>query len=259
VVGDLPDLTQEQRADFKRILTNITRSNPPPFVLHHGYSQGSDEVVHEIVRTLGGWQIHGHPGHDDRGPVPRSKGDLDVIHDSKPRAERNAEIADASRILVVIPPDREDGPEADQPGLWTTIHKARATGRTIFYLAQPGRRKKNRSRNETRTQEIGPADVGGRDPTWAKRQGKADRQDGTACRKYYQFLKKYELPECEFTLTMWASYKPPKKPANSKAPRKRSERAYPQVAYSSQAPLPDHINELLRQVNPPEAIRDSWR
>jgi hypothetical protein len=145
VVGHLPDLTQEQRADFKRILTNITRSNPPPFVLHHGYSQGSDEVVHEIVRALGGWQIHGHPGYDDHGPGPRSKGDLDVIHDSKPLAERNAEIADASRILVVIPPDREDGPETDQPGFWTTIHKARDAGRTIFHLAQPGRRKKNRS------------------------------------------------------------------------------------------------------------------
>ena len=48
--------------------------------------------------------------------------------------------------------------------------------------------------------------IAGKDIAWAARQGTNDRNAGTACRKYKNFLNIYKLPRSPFTLRMWNAY-----------------------------------------------------
>ena len=45
-----------------------------------------------------------------------------------------------------------------------------------------------------------------KDIAWAARQGANDRNAGTECRKYKNFLSIYKLPRSPFTLRMWNAY-----------------------------------------------------
>ena len=45
-----------------------------------------------------------------------------------------------------------------------------------------------------------------KDIAWAARQGTNDRNAGTGCRKYKNFLNIYKLPRSPFTLRMWNAY-----------------------------------------------------
>jgi hypothetical protein len=99
---------------------------------------------------------------------------------------------------------------------------------------------------------------------WARHKGVIDREAGKPCRKYKDFRMTYNLPESEFTLRMWLAYKPPKarKASNvgqvSKARKARKRGPGRPTSYEKEART-DRINALLRKINPPEAIRDSWR
>ena len=49
--------------------------------------------------------------------------------------------------------------------------------------------------------------IGKRDIMWAADQGASDRNAGTACPKYKNFLITHELPRSSFTLRMWDAYR----------------------------------------------------
>jgi hypothetical protein len=128
------------------------------------------------------------------------------VHESKPRAERNADIVNASRILVVIPPYPEADPRSSQSEIWMAIRMARAVGREIMYVPRPRRRQEPGSRKATQKQGSVIAH-GVKDVTWAARQGRIDRKAGTDCRKYKRFIGTYNLSESGLTLQMWTAYK----------------------------------------------------
>ena len=54
---------------------------------------------------------------------------------------------------------------------------------------------------------------------WAARQGTNDRNAGTACRKYKNFLSIYKLPRSPFTLRMWNVYLLARRATSKKAVR----------------------------------------
>jgi hypothetical protein len=70
-------------------------------------------VAHRIVRRWPVWRIEAHPD-TDGSPQPEDRliDDVDVVHRSKTRAQRDAEIARIAQILIVISPRAGDGPES---------------------------------------------------------------------------------------------------------------------------------------------------
>jgi hypothetical protein len=97
-----------------------------------------------------------------------------------------------------------------------------------------------------------------RDIPWARRRGAADRQAGTASRKYKAFVAKYNLPVSDVTLRLWNAYcSAASRPAKASKLGKRPEPSRPAV----QTPFERAFgtDTVLLKVNPPEAIRDAWR
>jgi hypothetical protein len=220
VIGCRPSLTPAQRGDLGRTLALIGLNHHGPITLHHGCGPGADEVAHQFVRKLGGWRIHGHPASDTvGGSTGHAKGimrDLDVAHKSKPCTERNADIVNASRILVVIPPYPENDKRSSRSATWTAIRMARAAHREIMYVPRPRSQQEPGTRRAAKKQGAVAA-AGEKDATWAARQGRTDRKAGTQRRKYKNFLSAYNLPESGLTLQMWAAYKQAKQLAPAKA------------------------------------------
>lgn len=113
-------LTSAQRGGLGRVLANLALNRDGRLVLHHGCGAGADEIAHHIVRKLGGWRIHGHPGASAANGLSRSvwrtMGDLDVVHKRKSDPERDADIVSASQILIAIPAYPEDDPRSRSRG-----------------------------------------------------------------------------------------------------------------------------------------------
>ena len=72
--------------------------------------------------------------------------------------------------------------------------------------AANGWRPKPDSRKAPRREGIVTDVIAAKDIAWAARQGTNDRNAGTGCRKYKNFLNIYKLPRSPFTLRMWNAY-----------------------------------------------------
>jgi hypothetical protein len=238
VIGSSLVLTPELRDKLERTLVLISRSSRGPLILHHGCGQGADTVTHQVVGKLGGWQIHGHPVSDAAGSSRNVRGivnDLDAVHGSKPRAERDAEIVNACRILIAMPPYSGSDPRSSGTGAQMMVQMARAAGREIFYVPQPGPARIPRDRKAppkrvtvtvATARKASPKKVTAtsamvtKDVAWAERQGKKDRPTKKWCGKYTRFLSVYSLPESELTSQMWTAYTKARKRTPTKVQQK---------------------------------------
>jgi len=82
------------------------------------------------------------------------------------------------------------------------------------------------------------ATVPQRDAAWAARQGTNDRDAGTECRKYSNFLSIYRLPRSPLTLRMWNAYLGAGQTALKNAPRPGGELERPVRAHPRPKPTP---------------------
>lgn len=77
----------------------------------------------------------------------------------------------------------------------------------VAYTPQSGRRQEQDHRKATRRERTVTAVIAEKDITWAAGQGANDRNAGTVCPKYKNFLGIYKLPRSPFTLRMWDAYR----------------------------------------------------
>ena len=175
VAGRRPSITLAQRGELGRVLAALGLHHDGRLVLHHGCSPGVDEVAHHIVRKLGGWRIHGHPGPEaakgSYESAQRTRRDLDVVHRSKPHPERDADIVNASHILVAVPDFPEDDPRSSQSETWMMIRMARAAGLEIIYVPRRRQARAEQAKG-VREQRTATFVSGAKDVNWAGRQGR---------------------------------------------------------------------------------------
>ena len=130
VISNGSSLTRAQRATVKRTFARIAFNNPGRVILHHGCGRGADEFAHRFARERGNWRIRGHPRkadhHQPHSPTILTR-ELDEIAGGKPRRERDADIVNASDIVVVVLP-------YTQPSVWTLLQAAARTGRTVICI-----------------------------------------------------------------------------------------------------------------------------
>ena len=299
VIGNLPVPTPVQRTKLAHALASIALGKSGRLVLHHGCGEGADEVAHQMVRLLGGWQIHGHPAQTDGGDSPhrrRTKSDmddLDVRHQMKPPVERDADIVEASAILIIAGPYDGDPIHAAKPGIGAANRAAGKAVREIFYLHPPAvQRKPSRQTDGAKRATARAAAAAGvkdvssparqgredrkavtptaraaatasvKDVNWAARQGREDRKTGTRCGSCKAFRKRYNLWESEKTDEMWSRYFRSSQPVPTNtqregpSPRKRTG---PSRSSALSEERLKRLQALQRKLNPPEAIRDAWR
>jgi hypothetical protein len=122
-----------QAAALARELRRIPIPRGGKLILHHGCAPGADIAAHETVRTIKGWEIHGHPATGStNGHPPAGIRQLHTVHRAKQRDQRDADIIRASVIVIFVEP----GP----PG--AKLLRASAAGsRTIIHVPIPARRK----------------------------------------------------------------------------------------------------------------------
>jgi hypothetical protein len=251
-------------------------------ILHHGCGRDGDEVAHQAVRALGGWRIHGHPASERadgevllRAGVMRG---LSRIHESKPSRERDADIVDASEILIVITGGRP------QPELDASVKRAEASSRTVIYLKGTANANKPPTRKPDSPPKRLSAAAGGKDVAWAVRQGRQDKIAGKRSQGYKRFRSSHDLQVSDTSLHLWHTYrnayqKQPQRaqvsPPASKLKQKsrwtsgltlddaavtgrnaarRYDRAEPRKSDLS----PENA-ALLKKLNQPETLVDSWR
>ncbi len=77
-----------------------------------------------------------------------------------------------------------------------------------------------------------------KDIAWATRQGTNDRNAGTACRKYKNFLGIYKLPSSPLTRQLWNAYLLARQPAPKKATRRGRKRKGPVQADPRRKSMP---------------------
>jgi hypothetical protein len=125
----------EQLAALASELRKISVPRGGKLVLHHGCASGADTAAHDIVRTIKGWEIHGHPASGSAsGPLPPGMGrQLHTVHMTKPREDRDADIARVASIVIFVEP----GP----PGA-KALRAAVAAGGKIINVGMPARKKK---------------------------------------------------------------------------------------------------------------------
>ena len=93
-------------------------------------------------------------------------------------------------------------------------------------------------RKATRRKRTVTAVTAEKDITWAAGQGASDRNAGTVCRKYKNFLSTYKLPRSPSTLRMWDAYRlaGQSTPQNTARPGSRRGPLTPPDAPQSQTP-----------------------
>ena len=140
VIGNVTVLTPVQRSKLAYALASIALGASGRLVLHHGCGEGADEIAHQMVRLLGGWQIHGHPAQAGSGSSHHGQRavtameDLDVGHGLKPPAERDADIVKASTVLIIAGPFQGDPIHAAKLGIGEANRAAEKAIKEIFYL-----------------------------------------------------------------------------------------------------------------------------
>lgn len=131
VISNGGTLTPNQRAPLSRALALIRFNNPGRLTIHHGCGQGADEIAHRFARKSSDWLIYGHPasrpatdpGHLQTGMLR----ELNHQAAGKPRDQRDADIVNASHIVVVVLPYH-------QPGIREKLAAASAAGRKVVYV-----------------------------------------------------------------------------------------------------------------------------
>jgi hypothetical protein len=149
VISNGSNLTRAQRATLKRTFIQIAFNNPGRVILHHGCGRGADEFAHRFARERGNWRIRGHPrkaDHHQSHSQTILTCELDEIAGGKPRRERDADIVDASDIVVVVLPYAQPSPgncsrQQRVPGAKSSTCPTRNPSRA----RKPGRRPPNSS------------------------------------------------------------------------------------------------------------------
>jgi hypothetical protein len=103
---------------------------------------------------------------------------------------------------------------------------------------QSGHRQEQDLPKATRTKGTVTAVIARRDITWAAGQGASDRNAGTVCPKYKNFLRTYKLPRSPSTLRMWNAYRlaGQSTPQNTARPGSRRSPLIPPDAQQRQTP-----------------------
>lgn len=298
LIGDLPAPTPVQRSKLAYALASIALGHSGQLVLHHGCGEGADEIAHPIVRILGGWQIHGHPAQADGDGSPHRRrtkspmADVDVRHPIKLPAERDADIAKASTILIVAGPYHGDPVRPAKGGSGAANRAAGTAVREIIYLQHVGVHRKpgsqaagtkhatapaaatagvkdvssairqGRENGAKRTTARAAATAEIRDVSSAIRQGRADRRAGSQCENYKSFLKRYHVYRSEKAWEMWTAYYRSSRRRSTSTQRESPSPRKPTRPSRSSAlgeARMARVQALQRKLNPPEAIRDAWR
>lgn len=91
------------------------------------------EAAHRAVRVLSGWRIHGHPVTEPTsGEILLREGivrGLSQIYDSKPAAQRDADIVDVAQILIVA------GGKS-QPDIGAALRRAQKARLSVIRLTE---------------------------------------------------------------------------------------------------------------------------
>jgi hypothetical protein len=209
----------------KRTFIQITFNNPGRVILHHGCGRGADEVAHRFARERGNWRIRGHPRKADHHQ-PHSQTiltrELDEIAGGKPGRERDADIVNASDIVVVVLP-------YTQPSVWELLQAATRTGREVIYIPSAEPQPSPETGKKTPEQLNFPANPAtpAEKIQWADLQGKADRAKGATCPDYRVFCAKFGIPGSALAQQMWSAYTRPTPTRNQRTPGqlRPSERA----------------------------------
>jgi hypothetical protein len=129
--GTRHGMTEVQRGEvmfltamFAGIAKRFTRAR-------HGMCIGADEEFHRIARSCG-YAIDGHPCNISR---LRADCHVDTLHPSKSPLVRNADIVDASTVMIAAP---YEATEQQRGGTWTTIRMARKAGRPLAIVLPSG-------------------------------------------------------------------------------------------------------------------------
>jgi hypothetical protein len=247
-------LTNDQRASLGRQLQLIAQKNDDHLlILHHGCGYDGDEVAHRVVQKLGKWQIQGHPALSGPGGGvglrAAATSGLRHIHESKIPAERDVDIANASRILIIIEDTRSRTP-------FDTIRKmAEAVGREVILLRTNGKPQKT---STVKPLKASPSRAKGKDTAWAARQARQDCAGGKVCRKYKVFRRAYRLEESDTSLRLWLAYHA-EAGTNNKTPRRRAN----VLKYVGEPALKNGLKletmAELNKLNQLDQLPDIWR
>jgi hypothetical protein len=113
-------------ADQWNAISDMLKSNYEPGgenIARHGSCINADDQFGWIAH-LAGYRVHVHPPATDR---LRAYSHCDVLHPEKPYKDRNRDIVDMCRYLIVGP--RSDTEEL-RSGTWATARGAKRTGRS---------------------------------------------------------------------------------------------------------------------------------
>lgn len=127
---------------------------------------------------------------------------------------------------------------------------------------RPGHRPEPGSRKAARKGGAVTVAAGEKDIAWAARQGWQDRKARMECGSYKSFLNRYHLRSSEKTREMWTQYCRSSRQTPTSTQRKSpgpSRRAGPSRSSVFSDERLARLRDLQRKLNPPEAIRDSWR
>lgn len=112
-------LTSHQEANIYRwLLTDHKHVSR----LHHGFCVGGDEAINDMARDIGIWTV-GHPPEDSRY---LAKCFVDEIVPVKPYLERDRDIVDVSKYMIVAPYQDFEPDSYRGSGTWYTYGYAKS-------------------------------------------------------------------------------------------------------------------------------------
>lgn len=122
-------MTLAQRERVRGVLSGIA---PNGGAAHHGDCLGADAEFHDIVCSLPGWTIIGHP------PVKTTLRAYCIFDETRPPQDylvRNVDIVEACNFLIAAPGSKI--PES-RSGTWFTIRRAKMVGRKHLVIYPDG-------------------------------------------------------------------------------------------------------------------------
>lgn len=120
-------MSDAQKIAFRTILS----SKPGYGTLHHGMCVGGDADGHQIARELGYWIV----GHPPVNPNLRVVLDCDVVWPEKPYLDRNRDVVNECKTLIVAP---REYTEQMRSGTWSTFRAAAQAKKDIMIVFPDG-------------------------------------------------------------------------------------------------------------------------
>lgn len=133
VTGTRNGMTDEQMASVRDVLLYLDVVGFR--TMHNGDCVGVDEQMYWLWKKHGAI-VHGHPPTDNRY---RANLRFDRCENAKPYLDRNRDIVDRSRILIVCPGQMT---EQVRSGTWATYRYAKATDKRRIIIYSDGSVKK---------------------------------------------------------------------------------------------------------------------